>query len=108
MPMRRCLIITLALCASCFGQAANQLMGSEDERYALQQGYNQRAAQTALGYLYGNSSSGQGGGVNNFNLPQQQQQQSNQNWAQNQADREQELAWARQNNASYNSLHGIQ
>lgn len=39
--------------------AANRLLGSEDERYALQQGYNQRAAQTALGYLYGNS------GVNN-------------------------------------------
>lgn len=39
--------------------AATRLMSSEDERYALQQGYNQRAAQTALGYLYG------GGGVNN-------------------------------------------
>ncbi len=34
-------------------QAAGALMGSEDERYALQQGYNQRAMQTALGYLYG-------------------------------------------------------
>lgn len=39
--------------------AAQALMGSEDERYALQQGYNQRMAQTALGYLYG------GGGSNN-------------------------------------------
>ncbi len=39
-------------------QAAGTLLGSEDERNALQQGYNQRAAQTALGYLYG----GQGGG----------------------------------------------
>lgn len=39
--------------------AADRLMGSEDERYALQQGYNQRMAQTALGYLYGN------GGTNN-------------------------------------------
>lgn len=37
--------------------AADRLMGSEDERYALQQGYNQRAMQTALGYLYGGGGS---------------------------------------------------
>jgi hypothetical protein len=35
--------------------AADRLMGSEDERFALQQGYNQRAMQAALGYLYGGS-----------------------------------------------------
>lgn len=40
-------------------QAAGTLLGSEDERNALEQGYNQRATQMALGYLYG------GGGVNN-------------------------------------------
>jgi hypothetical protein len=39
-------------------QAAGTLLGSEDERYALSQGMNQRASQMALGYLYG------GGGVN--------------------------------------------
>jgi len=39
--------------------AAGTLMGSEDERYALSQGMNQRATQMALGYLYG------GGGQNN-------------------------------------------
>ncbi len=40
-------------------QAAGTLMGSEDERYALSQGMNERASRMALGYLYG------GGGVNN-------------------------------------------
>lgn len=44
--------------------AANTLLGSEDERYALQQGYNQRATQMALGYLYGG---GSGGGNNSSN-----------------------------------------
>ena len=39
-------------------QAAGTLLGSEDERNALQQGYNQRATQMAMGYLYG----GGGGG----------------------------------------------
>lgn len=39
-------------------QAAGTLMGSEDERFALQQGYNQRATQMAMGYLFG-------GGQNN-------------------------------------------
>lgn len=34
-------------------QAAGTLLGSEDERFALQQGYNQRATQMAMGYLYG-------------------------------------------------------
>ncbi len=34
-------------------QAAGTLLGSEDERNALQQGYNQRATQMAMGYLYG-------------------------------------------------------
>ena len=43
--------------------AAQALMGSEDERYALSQGMNQRATQMALGYLYGGGG-GQGG--NNF------------------------------------------
>ncbi len=85
--------------------AAGQLMGSEDERYALQQGFNQRASQAALGYLMG--AGGSGGGVNNFNLPQQQQSQDNYNWAQNQADREQELEWARQGNAYNNSKYGL-
>lgn len=33
--------------------AASRLLGSEDERFALQQGFNQRATQAALGYLYG-------------------------------------------------------
>lgn len=65
--------------------AANRLLGSEDERFALQQGYNQRAAQTALGFLYG-SGSGSGGGVNNFNLAQQQ---NSQNINQSAADRAQ-------------------
>lgn len=37
------------------GNAASQLLGSEDERYALSQGQNQRATQMALGYLYGGS-----------------------------------------------------
>lgn len=46
--------------------AANSLMGSEDERYALQQGYNQRATQMALGYLYG----GGGGGTQGQNNSQ--------------------------------------
>ena len=41
-------------------QAAGTLMGSEDERFALQQGYNQRATQMAMGYLYGNSGGNQG------------------------------------------------
>lgn len=80
--------------------AAGQLMGSEDERYALSQGFNQRASQAALGYLMGTG--GSGGGVNNFNLAQQQQSQSNYDWAQNQAEREQELEWARQG-AAYNA-----
>jgi hypothetical protein len=44
-------------------QAAGTLLGSEDERYALQQGYNQRATQMALGYLYGG---GGGGGQGNY------------------------------------------
>lgn len=39
--------------------AASRLMGSEDERYALQQGFNERASARALGYLFGS------GGVNN-------------------------------------------
>jgi len=46
-------------------QAAGALMGSEDERYALQQGYNQRAMQTALGYLYGGSGGQQQSTPNN-------------------------------------------
>jgi hypothetical protein len=75
--------------------AAGQLMGSEDERYALQQGYNQRAMQTALGYLYGGGG-GQSQGPNNFNLRQEAQTQSNYDWAQNQADREQQLQDARE------------
>lgn len=33
--------------------AAGTLMGSEDERYALSQGMNERASRMALGYLYG-------------------------------------------------------
>ena len=45
--------------------AASRLMGSEDERFALQQGYNQRATQMAMGYLYGNGG-GQSSGGNNF------------------------------------------
>lgn len=48
-------------------QAASQLMGSEDERYALSQGSNQRATQMAMSYLYGGGGGGQGGGMNNFN-----------------------------------------
>jgi hypothetical protein len=44
--------------------AAGQLMGSEDERYALTQGFNQRASQAALGYLYGGGGGSSGG--NNF------------------------------------------
>jgi len=46
--------------------AADRLLGSEDERFALQQGYNQRATQMAMGYLYGNSGGGQSSGGNNF------------------------------------------
>jgi hypothetical protein len=46
-------------------QAAGTLLGSEDERNALQQGYNQRATQMAMGYLYGNGG-GQSSGGNNF------------------------------------------
>lgn len=38
--------------------AADRLLGSEDERFALNQGYNQRATQMAMGYLFG-------GGQNN-------------------------------------------
>lgn len=34
-------------------QAATTLLGSEDRRDALNQGYNQQASQAALGYLYG-------------------------------------------------------
>jgi hypothetical protein len=34
-------------------QAAGTLLNSEDERNALQQGFNQRATQMAMGYLYG-------------------------------------------------------
>lgn len=45
--------------------AADRLMGSEDERFALQQGYNQRAMQTALGYLYGGGASQQQSTPNN-------------------------------------------
>ncbi len=41
-------------------QAAGTLMGSEDERNALQQGYNARATQMALGYLYGSGGSNNG------------------------------------------------
>jgi hypothetical protein len=41
--------------------AAGQLMGSEDERYALAQGFNQRASQAALGYLMGGRPGGGGG-----------------------------------------------
>lgn len=41
-------------------QAAGTLLGSEDERNALQQGFNQRATQMALGYLYGGGSGGGG------------------------------------------------
>ena len=85
-------------------QAAGALMGSEDERYALTQGFNQRASQAALGYLMGGTSAG--GGVNNFNLPQQQQSQSNYDWAQNQADRELELDWARTNAAANAARYG--
>lgn len=44
--------------------AADRLLGSEDERFALQQGYNQRATQMALGYLYGGGGGSSGG--NNF------------------------------------------
>ena len=40
-------------------QAAGTLLGSEDERHALQQGYNQRATQMAMGYLYGGGQGGQ-------------------------------------------------
>ncbi len=40
-------------------QAAGTLLGSEDERNALQQGYNQRATQMAMGYLFGGGSGGQ-------------------------------------------------
>ena len=40
-------------------QAASTLLGSEDERHALQQGYNQRATQMAMGYLYGGGQGGQ-------------------------------------------------
>jgi len=43
--------------------AADRLLGSEDERFALQQGYNQRASQMALGYLYGGGQ-GQNNGAN--------------------------------------------
>ncbi len=39
-------------------QAAGTLLGSEDERNALQQGFNQRATQMAMGYLYGNGGGG--------------------------------------------------
>ena len=39
-------------------QAAGTLLNSDDERNALQQGFNQRATQMAMGYLYG----GGGGG----------------------------------------------
>jgi hypothetical protein len=46
--------------------AAGQLMGSEDERYALTQGFNQRASQAALGYLYGGGGGGGSSGGNNF------------------------------------------
>lgn len=50
--------------------AADRLMGSEDERFALQQGYNERATQRAMGYLFGGGGQ-QSSGANNFNLPQQ-------------------------------------
>lgn len=42
-------------------QAANSLLNHADERYAIQNGNNQRMAQTALGFLYG----GGGGGRSN-------------------------------------------
>ncbi len=75
--------------------AAGTLMNSEDERNALQQGYNQRALQTAMGYLYGGGGQS-GGSVNNFNLAQERQTQGNYDWAQNQADRERQLQEARE------------
>ena len=40
-------------------QAAGTLLNSEDERNALQQGFNQRATQMAMGYLYGGGGGGQ-------------------------------------------------
>lgn len=39
--------------------AAGTLLGSEDERYALSQGMNERASRMALGYLYGGGGGGQ-------------------------------------------------
>lgn len=90
--------------------AAMGLMGSEDERFALQQGYNQRAAQTALGFLYGGGG-GQSSGPNNFggSLRQGIQQENNREWAQNQVNREQELQWAREdaewNNRNRNPMN---
>lgn len=39
--------------------AAGTLLGSEDERYALSQGMNERASRMALGYLYGGGGEGQ-------------------------------------------------
>ncbi len=65
--------------------AADRLLGSEDERYALQQGYNQRATQMALGYLYGGAS---GGGPNNFNLAQERNQSNIQSGAYDRAQSE--------------------
>ena len=79
--------------------AAQALMGSEDERFALSQGMNQRASQMALSYLYGGGGGGQGSSVNNFNLPQQNQADQNYSWAQNQAQREQMLQEQRENAA---------
>lgn len=47
--------------------AADRLMGSEDERFALQQGYNERATQRAMGYLFG------GGGGQSQSTPNNNQ-----------------------------------
>lgn len=78
--------------------AAGTLLGSEDERNALQQGYNQRATQMAMGYLYGGGGQS-GGGVNNFNLSQERNQQS----IGQQAD---DAAWAAAERRRYDQMYG--
>ena len=83
-------------------QAAGTLLNSDDERYALQQGYNQRATQMAMGYLYGSGGGGgQSSGPNNFNLGQEQRQQT----IGQSAD---DAAWAQAERRRYDQVYGNQ
>lgn len=77
-------------------RAASMLEESRRQSEALAAGVQK----TAMGYMpWNQQGGGSGGGVNNFNLPQQQQSQSSYNRAQSQAEYEQDLQNAREDNA---------